>query len=175
MFAPLFFMNKWCMILDRQEGLPLFIALFAVWLILNEHITPEICLFGAGLAAAVYLFSCAFLNYSLRKDMRNCKRAFWFVCFLFVLFWEIIKANFAVIIRVLNARFTPSPVLVRFTSPLTSRYGQALYANCITLTPGTITVSLENGVYTVHCLDESFSEGLDSAPIIRLIQKLEAN
>ena len=152
----------------------MFIILFAVWLILNEHITPEICLFGAGLAAAVYLFCCAFLKFSPKKDIRLCKRVFWLVCFLFRLIWEIIKANFAVIVRVLNARFKPHPVLVRFQAPLHSRFGQALYANCITLTPGTITASLEDGVYTVHCLDESFSEGLDSAPIIRLIQKLEA-
>ena len=46
-------------------------------------------------------------------------------------------------------------------------------ANSITLTPGTITVSLEENRYVIHCLDKSFSEGLNESSFVRLLARME--
>ena len=48
-----------------------------------------------------------------------------------------------------------------------------MLANAITLTPGTITVSLEDNRYTVHCLDESMAEGMNESVFVDYIEKLE--
>lgn len=48
-----------------------------------------------------------------------------------------------------------------------------LLANSITLTPGTITVALEDNEYTVHCLDRRFGEGLADSSFVRLLHKIE--
>lgn len=151
----------------------MFIALLLIWFILNEHITLEIALFGIVFAGVLYLFACRFLNFSVKKDLSLIKRLPWLFWFVLVLLWEIVKANIAVLKIVLRPGCSPSPVLVKVRTPLKRRFGRALYANCITLTPGTITVSLEDGLYTVHCLDESFAEGLDTARLIGIIAKLE--
>ena len=48
-----------------------------------------------------------------------------------------------------------------------------MLANAITLTPGTITVTLEGSEYTVHCLDESMAEGLQEGGFAAYIRKFE--
>ena len=48
-------------------------------------------------------------------------------------------------------------------------------ANSITLTPGTITVSLTDNEYTVHCLDKELAEGISSSVFVKLLTKLEAS
>ena len=41
------------------------------------------------------------------------------------------------------------------------------------MTPGTITVSLEDSKYTVHCLDETMAEGIQESEFIEYIRRLE--
>jgi multicomponent Na+:H+ antiporter subunit E len=48
-----------------------------------------------------------------------------------------------------------------------------ILANSITLTPGTITVSLTDDHLLVHCLDKSLAEGMDDSVFVRLLQKME--
>ena len=51
--------------------------------------------------------------------------------------------------------------------------GRASLANAITLTPGTITVLLDDNTYTVHCLDETLAEGMDTSVFVDMIKKCE--
>ena len=51
--------------------------------------------------------------------------------------------------------------------------GKAFLANAITLTPGTITVTLEDQEYLVHCLDESLAAGMDSSVLADLLKDME--
>ena len=65
------------------------------------------------------------------------------------------------------------PVLVTFQSDVETPTGRAFLANAITLTPGTITVSLEENEYTVHCLDESMAAGLDDTIFAKQLKEME--
>ena len=65
------------------------------------------------------------------------------------------------------------PVIVRFKTDLKTKTARVLLANSITLTPGTITVALQDNEYTVHCLDRRFSEGLSDSVFVRLLHKIE--
>ena len=56
---------------------------------------------------------------------------------------------------------------------LKTKTARVLLANSITLTPGTITVSLQDNVYTVHCLDKQFGEGLSDSTFVWLLHKIE--
>ena len=46
-------------------------------------------------------------------------------------------------------------------------------ANSITLTPGTITVTLEEDEYLVHCLDRELGEGIESCSFEKRLEELE--
>ena len=48
-----------------------------------------------------------------------------------------------------------------------------MLANSITLTPGTITVSLEGDTYCVHCLDKSMAEGIESSIFVQKLHRIE--
>ena len=62
---------------------------------------------------------------------------------------------------------------MRFKTDLKSAPARIMLANSITLTPGTITVSLTGDEYVVHCLDKSLAEGINSSIFVTLLRRLE--
>ena len=65
------------------------------------------------------------------------------------------------------------PVLVRFKTDLKTKEAKVVLANSITLTPGTITVMLEDDEFVVHCLDKELAEGMNHSIFVELLGKLE--
>ncbi len=151
----------------------MFFLMFAVWLILSQRVTPEICLVGLPLCAAVYWLCCRYMSFSVRKDLLMVRRFGLAVAYLFVLTAEIIKANFGVMKLILSAR-RPNPALVWFDLPFHSPLLAVVLANSITLTPGTITVSLDGSRYCVHCLDAAFAAGMTDNALVRHLRRIDA-
>ncbi len=151
----------------------MFFLYFLLWIIFNGNFTLEICLFGIVIAGAVFAFTCRFMDYSLEKEKNNLRKVLKFLRYTCILVIEIVKANFAVIHMILSEKEELEPVLVSFRSRIQTPTGRAFLANAITLTPGTITVSLENSDYVVHCLDESLAEGIDESVFVDLLTDLE--
>ena len=65
------------------------------------------------------------------------------------------------------------PILIRFRTSLQTKAARVLLANSITLTPGTITVSLEGDELVVHCLDKTLAEGLADGIFAKELERLE--
>ena len=138
--------------------------MFAVWLILNGKVTMEICLFGAVISAALLLFMFKFMDYSLVP---------FFAKYIWVLIEEIVKANVCVLKLILTPGLEPEPALVYFDTQLNSQTAKMILANSITLTPGTITVSVEDSKFCVHCLDTELAEGLEDSVFVKLLEEME--
>lgn len=151
----------------------MYLLYFLLWIIYNGNITLEICVLGLIISAVIFAFTCRFADYSVRKELRIYKKAVKFLQYIFTLLLEIIKANFGVIHMILTQKEEIEPVLVTFQSDVETPTGRAFLANAITLTPGTITVSLEENEYTVHCLDESMAEGLDDTVFAKQLKEME--
>ena len=151
----------------------MFFIFFLIWIIFNGQFTFEIAAFGVVIAGLMYLFICKFLNYHPKTDLLLCKKFFLVFQYVFVLITEIIKANFAVIRMIMSSRYEIEPAIVRFKTDLKTTPARVLLANSITLTPGTITVSLEEDEYVVHCLDKELAEGINSSVFVTLLRKLE--
>ena len=143
------------------------------WIIFNGNITLEILIFGVVISAMVLLFMCKFMDYSLQKEMNVYKKSIYFLAFCFLLLREIVKANLAIIPRILTVEEEMEPVIVKFRTGLKSEFTRMLLANSITLTPGTITVALEGDEYTIHCLDTSLAEGLENSDFEKALMKLD--
>lgn len=152
----------------------MYILLFLLWMIFNANITLEIVIFGLVIAAAVYFFMCRFMDFSIQKDISMMKKSGLFLLFVGTLLWEIMKANGATIKMILSNRYETEPCIVRFTSNLKTKTARVLLANSITLTPGTITVELEDNEYVVHCLDKDFSTGMADSRIAKILERMEA-
>ena len=151
----------------------MYILFFFIWILFNGQITLEIVLFGLVIAAVIYWFICKYMDYSVQKDILIIKQLLRIVEYLAVLLWEVVKANIVLLGIILNLYQKPEPVLVTFHASLKTQTARAVLANSITLTPGTITVNLEDDEFTVHCLDKNMAQGLDSSVFVRLLTKME--
>lgn len=151
----------------------MFLLFFICWVIFNQSFTLEIALFGIAISALVYLFICKFMDYSIKKDLFIMKKLPLIVAYIFVLVWEVIKANFSLWVNFYIRKSLKEPVLVTFKTRLQSRIARTLLANSITLTPGTITTTMEGNVLTVHCVDKSLAKGLNDSVFERRLLKLE--
>lgn len=146
---------------------------FLVWVIFNGRLTLEIAVFGIAVAAAMFAFVCRFMDYSLQKEFRFYKNIPAYLQYLYCLVKEIIAANIVVSRMILTRKERMEPVIVRVHTDLKTEIARVVLANSITLTPGTITVSLTDRELLVHCLDKSLSEGMEDSVFVKLLQKME--
>lgn len=154
-------------------GFVVFLLFFAVWVILNGKVTLEICLFGLGISAALFYFICRYMDYSIRSEMLLFRLIPLFFQYFWVLVQEIVKANVAVFKLIMSPELQPEPAIVYFDTDLKTGLAKVLLANSITLTPGTITVSVEGNRFCVHCLDKELAGGLEDSMFVELLKKIE--
>ena len=91
------------------------------------------------------------------------------------LLWEIVKANIDVTKRVLGFADI-SPTMVRIKATQKTDLGIVIFANSITLTPGTISIDVdEEGYILVHALSRDGTEGLEGGDMDRRVTELEGH
>ncbi len=146
---------------------------FLAWIIFNGRITLEIVLFGIVISLAVFWFLCRFMDFSLRRERNFYRKLLRMLHYGYVLIKEIVSANLTVCRMILTRKETMEPVIVRVHTDLKTETARVILANSITLTPGTITVSLTGQELLVHCLDKSLSEGMEDSVFVKLLQKME--
>lgn len=151
----------------------MFFLLFACWVIFNQSFTLEIAIFGIIISAAVYMFVCKFMDYSVKKDLFILKKIGKIIGYVGTLLWEVLKANVLLFDKFFLHKSLREPVIVKFTTDLKTRSARSILCNSITLTPGTITTNLEGNTITVHCVDKSLAVGLDKSVFEEKLLKLE--
>ena len=125
------------------------------------------------LCACIYFFMCRFMDYSLKKDISLMRRTVSFLYYTGVLIVEIIKSNLQVMHLTLTDREIVEPVIISYRTRLRSKLGRVILANSITLTPGTITISLEEDELVIHCLDKTIAEGIENSTFEQLLERME--
>ena len=151
----------------------MFILLLLIWFIFNGKITWELTVLGMILCACIYFFMCRFMDYSLKKDVSLMRRSVSFLYYTGVLIVEIIKSNLQVMHLTLTDREIVEPVIISYRTRLRSKLGRVILANSITLTPGTITISLEEDELVIHCLDKTIAEGIENSTFEQRLERME--
>jgi len=125
--------------------------LFGFWLLLSGHYYDPL-LVGLG------VLSCALVVWlSVRMDVVDHEAMAMYAnprLLLYVpwLLKEIFVANVVVARIILSPTLKISPSMVVFHGSQKTDMGRALYANSITLTPGTITTGVEGNEFQIHAL-----------------------
>ncbi len=125
-------------------------TLFAFWLALSGHYTPMLLGFGVG--------SCVLVVYlSHRMDLIDeegvpLQSALRMMMYLPWLLKEVLVANIEVARVILSPTLKISPRMVLFHGSQKTDLGRAIYANSITLTPGTITTGVNGNEFEIHAL-----------------------
>jgi multicomponent Na+:H+ antiporter subunit E len=145
--------------------------LAVVWLLLSGHYTPLILAFGVGSVAAV-------VAVALRMDVVDHESLPIHLTRHFPWYWvwlgvEIVKANIDVARRIWSPSLPISPTLILVKASQPGELGQVIYANSITLTPGTVSVSLEDGKILVHAIARSVGDDLAAGEMDRRVAQLE--
>ena len=153
--------------------MPVFLLFFAVWMILNGKGTAEICIFGVLISAALFYFMCRYMEYSLKKELLLFRLIPLFIRYFGVLVKEIVKATVCVLKIILSPELQPEPAFVYFDTDFKTGLARVLLANSITLTPGTITVSVEDDRFCVHCLDKELAGGMETSVFVKLLKEME--
>ncbi len=144
-----------------------FIVLFAFWLLLSGRYQAKYIIIGA-LAAALVTFLSNDLFYAvLQRDERigikagQVLRQIWhFLLYIPWLLVQIVLANVQVAYLVLHPRMPIEPALLLFRTRMRKGMARVTLANSITLTPGTITASLEGSNYIIHNLKPPLASSL---------------
>ena len=136
--------------------LGLIFAMTALWLGLSGHYTPLVLSLGA-----VSILLSAILAY--RFDILDREGSPYGRLLPLVAYWawlvvEIFKANWVVIKACIKADLDINPALVKVKTRGQSDLARTVFANSITLTPGTVSVTIENDKILVHALYEQFAQ-----------------
>jgi multicomponent Na+:H+ antiporter subunit E len=86
---------------------------------------------------------------------KHINRYLWFLYYIPLFIWECIKANIDVAYRVAHPDLPINPGIVKVKATLKSDTALTFLANSITLTPGTMSVDIdeENGFLYIHWID----------------------
>lgn len=156
-----------------------FVILFTFWLILSGHYQAKYIVIGAISAGLVTFLTNDLTDSVLRYGERvepKIRSVFLqllrFIAYLPWLLSRIIMANVQVAYLVLHPKMPIDPVLFLFRTRMRKGIAQVTLANSITLTPGTITVNLENGNYIVHTLKPPLAQELAEAVMQNKVAKV---
>lgn len=145
------------------------IALMAVWLIWSGLFKP--LLIGLGLVSvAVTLWLVHRMDLTNKAyftlDLIPSMLGFW----TWLLF-EIVRSNLTVAGIILKRKMPISPTMTTLEPPTSGLVGQAMLANSITLTPGTLTVDAHQGKLQVHCLTKKGASDLVDGDMAERVAK----
>ena len=84
-----------------------------------------------------------------------------FIGYCLWLLWQIILANIHVLkLALASNNREMRPQMVRFRTSLQSEFARYVFANSITLTPGTVTLSVEGDEFVVHAISRKVADEL---------------
>jgi multicomponent Na+:H+ antiporter subunit E len=150
-------------------NLGLLLALF--WLGLSGHYTPLLLFFGAVSVALV-----AWLAH--RMDVIDHESVPLHLTRSAMTFWpwlmvEIVKSNIDVVRRVLDPRLPIERSIIRVPTGEMSPLRETIYANAITLTPGTVSLDVGDGEVVVHALSREAADAVRAGDMARRVTDME--
>ncbi|WP_246152461.1 Na+/H+ antiporter subunit E [Roseospira navarrensis] len=154
-----------------KHALSLFVSLYALWLLLSGHWADPLLL-GLGLAAAALTVFIAWRMEGLDHEGVPVSVTLNALAYWPWLLWQIVLANLAVARCILDPRRI-GPRMAWVPASQKSDLGKVIFANSITLTPGTISVQLAGGHILVHALEGAGIDDLRGGEMNRRCARVE--
>lgn len=150
----------------------LIVVLAMFFLSLTEKLT--VLNTAVSIFVALLIFALGSENSAFFKRI-NLKTLPTWLLFVPILFFEVLKANIGVAKIALSVDMKLSPHVVEYTSPIKDEWLLTILANVITLTPGTMSVDLNDSRLIIHCLNKEYAEGLGKMSLEKLLLKIEGD
>lgn len=140
--------------------------LFVGWMLFSESIEPASLLIGL-----CFCYGVASLTYSLFIDIREAERrsliprVHLIILYLFYILFKMYASSFKVLYHVIRGNINPR--VVHFRTKLKSDLARVALTNSITLTPGTITLNIDDDHLIVHWLDSKTTHSRYAGDLIK--------
>lgn len=158
------------------RALSLGIVLFATWMLLSGEFSIDHGLvLGLGIASVVLVVLIAVRMDVVDHEGHPIHLTQRFIGYWIWLLVEIVKASLDVTKRIWSPSLPISPTMYILKASQPGELGQVIYANSITLTPGTVTVRLDGGDIMVHAIAREVGEDLAGGEMDRRVTRLEAS
>jgi multicomponent Na+:H+ antiporter subunit E len=149
------------------------VLIYIYWLLLSGHTEP--LLLSLGIVSTLLTVILATRMRVIDKEsypVEQLPRLFKYFVFLGK---EIVLANIDVIKRILKPGRSISPHVVELIAKQPSDLGKVIYANSITLTPGTVTMDVKGNQLKVHALSREAADDLATGRMAKAIADNEEN
>jgi len=162
------------MILEKHPlrlALALFFFLLGIWLLASGHYTSLIITFGVG--------SCLLVVWLARRmeildtEAMPTHMLLGALRYLPWLIRAVVQANIDVARRILSRRPSLSPRVIEAPTTQKTDLGRVLFANSITLTPGTVSIRVTADAIEVHAIAEEVAEELLNGEMDRQVTRME--
>lgn len=131
-----------------KKTISTFLVLWIVWLLIAGFNLAEIIL-GGVVALILAIIISKHTSYSFGISIIPNLVKF-VVIYIPVFIYKLIIANIDMAYRVLSPKLPINPGIVKVPTKLTNDFGKLVLANSITLTPGTLSMDVEDGYVLVH-------------------------
>ncbi len=146
--------------------------MFIFWILLSGEFSLILILSGVFSSLLV-----SYISHDLLTGQGDIKlgfiRTIRFIRYLPWLLWQILLANIDLVYRTLHPKMPINPKIITFKNDFKTDLGMVTLANSITLTPGTVTIDVNENEFIVHTIDEKAAESLISGQMQAKVRKIE--
>lgn len=146
-------------------------VLFGFWLLLSGHYTP--LLLSLGVASCVLVVYIAMRMEVVDHESFPMHLGARVVLYFPWLLKEIFKSNVRVARIVLDPSLPIDPALGRLRLRQKTALGKVIFANSVTLTPGTISTGVDGDEIEIHALTRSDLDGTQEGEMSRRVSRVE--
>lgn len=155
-----------------QQLASLTAIMIGFWLLLSGHYTFLMLFFMVISVALVVWLNVRMesAKYQINPLLQS-GQIFHYVAWLIV---ETVKSSVDVAMRVWGLK-PIKPAIRRFPAPQKTELGKTIYANSITLTPGTLTIGFDNETneLVIHAIHEDLFKDIEEGTMERKVSRLE--
>ena len=153
----------------------IFLLLFLNWVVLSGKFDVFHLILGVISCAVVTWLSQDLLYSDRRKKAgERLREAACFLQYIPWITWEVVKANMHVFKLAMTKEGYEemAPRVVTFKTYLKTDFAKFVFANSITLTPGTITMLIRGDVFHVHTMSQFLEDDLLEGAIERKVAEV---
>ncbi len=154
-----------------RHAISLGMFLYVLWLLLSGHFEP--LLLGLGALSCLIVVIIALRMDVIDHESHPIHLTARLPLYWVWLLWEIVKANITVAKLVWHPALPICPTVVRVRASQQTELGQVIYANSITLTPGTVSLNLEDHHIDVHAITTWLAADLQAGDMDRRVTQIE--
>lgn len=144
------------------------IILVCTWILLSGMFEPLMLSFGV--FSVVFSMWITGRMHKIDRERYTFFVTLSFISFLFKLAVKVVQSNYDVCLRILGIRPVES-TFITLPMPYKEDVAKVLYANAITLTPGSSSIALSNDTLLVHTISAQSAEDLANNDMLNIMPK----